>query len=274
MSAPRVQRSPRHPFPVSRRMVGALATTVLLACTESPTATPILPNAAQASLSQPNATIGYSQEYSWLQGQTPTFLGNVASTVCFLTAVSGNLDGPSEWVGIIASHGMWYLRGSSWQSGVSAKARCLSPSNYGGEISLASRGGLSLRYLGGKACGLTRIGGKFDSYIDQVRIDEANGAWPRLLHVQAGFGGYVTARVRCIPDFYAPRTVARPVPWFSPAAPKQLAVPVSAFCFLTGMGGPFEGGADWVWSIKTTSAWYVMGNRTNPNLQAHTSCIW
>jgi hypothetical protein len=67
----------------------------------------------------------YSGEYSWYQDQWySTYLSPVAGKTCVLTYVRGHFRGGGESVNIFQAGGSWYLRGSSMQHDVAAKARC------------------------------------------------------------------------------------------------------------------------------------------------------
>jgi hypothetical protein len=70
--------------------------------------------------------IWYSQEYVWNQGDDAVKMGHSSRCVALLTYVRGKFSGGGERVHVsIGSDGCWYLGGTSKQSGVRAKARCV-----------------------------------------------------------------------------------------------------------------------------------------------------
>jgi hypothetical protein len=69
-----------------------------------------------------------SQEYAWKQGEPPLNLGPTLNRDCFLTAVAGDFEGRAESVRVYEDgKGSWFLHGASARSGVSARARCVTP---------------------------------------------------------------------------------------------------------------------------------------------------
>jgi hypothetical protein len=66
----------------------------------------------------------YSGEYTWHQGQIPTYMGSTTNRACALTSVAGKFRGWGEMVEIIPSGGSWYLQGTSQQQDVQAQSRC------------------------------------------------------------------------------------------------------------------------------------------------------
>ena len=76
-------------------------------------------------LSWPASTgISLVGELSWQQGQGPQSLG-AGNRVCVLTMVGGSYRGAGEHVEITPQGSDWLLTGSSQQSGVGARSRCL-----------------------------------------------------------------------------------------------------------------------------------------------------
>jgi hypothetical protein len=69
----------------------------------------------------------YSAETVWSQSDSSAHMLDVeAGRACFLTGVSGAYWGGGEIVAAYRQNGSWYIGGGSLQSGVSARARCLS----------------------------------------------------------------------------------------------------------------------------------------------------
>lgn len=67
-----------------------------------------------------------SPEYEWVQGQGPVWMIPISQGFCFLTRVSGSFGGGGESVHVYdGGDGYWWLGGSSFQQGVSARARCV-----------------------------------------------------------------------------------------------------------------------------------------------------
>ena len=64
-------------------------------------------------------------EFAWSQGQQPVTMATTATADCFLTGVQGKFAGSGESVTITIQNGAWVLGGTSQQSGVGARARCV-----------------------------------------------------------------------------------------------------------------------------------------------------
>jgi hypothetical protein len=255
-----------------RWIASALTVALLVACGD-PSATPVTPQHApqvdpSAAVVAAYGVAPVPSEFSWSQGQSAKLMGSAADRVCYLTYVAGDFNGGTEWVGISISLGKWWLSGGSSSSGVNAKARCIAVSSYSAEISEWTNGYASEK-LSGYACGFTRIGGWFGSVTDRVWISD----YPqRVLHVQTRPepGSGVQASVRCITS---PVQVTAPVEWFGSGTLKTLASTSSPWtCFLTGMGGDFDGSGDWVFAFKGTSVWYLWG-APDPERYAAGRCV-
>ena len=274
MRKPRCSLLPSASIDLSGRVTTAVAIALFAGCGD-PTAAP--PSALNSPTVAPSGEIALyavapvPSEFSWSQGQSAKLLGSAADRVCYLTYVAGDFDGSTEWVGITISLGKWWLTGGSARSGVNAKARCIPVSSYGAEVSLAQFHSHDQKYLNGYSCGFTRLGGRFNSSQDQVRIlpDGSPAQWPRILYVSS-WGGYVEGRVRCITS---PVQITSPVGWFGSGTLVTLASTASPWtCFLTGMRGPFEGSGDWIFAFKGTSVWYLWGD-PHPDRYAAGSCV-
>jgi hypothetical protein len=69
-----------------------------------------------------------SQEFEWKQGEPPLNLGPTLNRDCFLTGVAGDFEGRAESVRVYEDgKGSWFLHGTSARTGVSARARCVTP---------------------------------------------------------------------------------------------------------------------------------------------------
>jgi hypothetical protein len=70
-------------------------------------------------------------DFTWNQGDPPLTLEPANSFVCGLTAVRGRFAGWGEWVLVdVDGNGNWTLSGSSYQTGVSARASCVNTSAF------------------------------------------------------------------------------------------------------------------------------------------------
>ncbi|WP_163863322.1 hypothetical protein [Myxococcus eversor] len=125
---------------------------------------------------------GDTTEYQWTQSMNyPVNMGTATNRMCYLVGVAGKFNGGGEWVHAYVSGGQWYLSGDSGQSGVRARARCITVSpttGYTPEISWSQ--GQGSAYMGpssGLACALTYVKGKFEGGGEYVRIFDSGGYW-------------------------------------------------------------------------------------------------
>ena len=66
-----------------------------------------------------------SEEYEWKKGEPAKRMTRADRTVCFLTLISGDFNGPGEVVRITQSGNYWMLGGEAPAAGVRARARCI-----------------------------------------------------------------------------------------------------------------------------------------------------
>lgn len=141
-------------------------------------------------------TGGFTSEVTWNQGDYPKSLGASSDRVCFLTRMQGKFMGSGERIHVYGSEGTWYLGGNSYQSGVSASARCIKSVSYSKEY-LWTQGNLAT-LMGGtsvQACFLNKITGKFRGTGENVRTYKSGDSWYLSGNsFQSGVG----ARGRCV----------------------------------------------------------------------------
>ncbi|AKJ07128.1 Hypothetical protein AA314_08754 [Archangium gephyra] len=124
----------------------------------------------------------YSDESYWWQHTSPNYpiyMGSATNRVCFLTGISGGFRGWGEWVHVYVSGGSWYLSGNSQQTGVAARARCVSVNSYSNE-SYWHQNQKYATYLSpaaGKTCALTYVQGHFRGGGESVNIFQSGGSW-------------------------------------------------------------------------------------------------
>jgi hypothetical protein len=257
----------RRAIPIFRSVLrNAVAIAAISACTESPTGTgavaPPATNAPSAAFVVGPAIPG---EYTWSQGQLGVNMGSATNKVCFLTRVQGKFRDVTESVGVGIVFGNWYLGGSSQQTGVSARARCIAASSYSGEVTGTTTSAITLP-LTGTVCGLTGVGGKFTFSNDQVRIISSGGGWS--LYVQNHSDRSTFGRARCITS---PTSYTSGYSWQTGDGVKTLLASTSSVCFLTGMKDNFAGSASWVGVYKDTS-WRMNGGASLTVNTAWASC--
>jgi hypothetical protein len=217
----------------------------------------------------PPAMWGYSEEYSWYSGQFDrTPMGSATNRTCVLTYVSGKFRGDTEWVWVYKTGGNWYLTGYSQQSGVSAKARCVSTLEETGEYMVSTTGPLKVAAIRALpwACGLTSVQGNFGTPNPIVSISGQGTLW--TLKVS---GGAISARARCFAATLTTTTAAGE--WALGALlPTKLKQSADNFCFLTLIHGTFNTDT-WAWVTPIGGYWRLYGQSTGPHLWARGTCV-
>lgn len=122
-----------------------------------------------------------TDEYFWTQEYYPTPMVSDTSSLCFLTAVSGEFDGGGEQVEIFRWNGKWHLGGHAYKPGIVAGARCVNTlySNGPHHWSQEEVAPKPIADANWWVCGLTRMTGAFEGDGEQVRV-RSNGAWWEL----------------------------------------------------------------------------------------------
>jgi hypothetical protein len=250
------------------------------ACTEPPVAPRA--NVAVATTNQDFSaalTSGYSQEYSWTQGQPATLMGTTAYRACFITRITGRFAGGGESVRIYKSNGSWYLSGASQQQDVSASARCYAQVYEGpAEFQARSTNGLvqTSLYTPPYVCGLTGIQGKFQSWGDFVRIIRpatSSSTWTLRVAVNPIIGQptVVSAWARC---FYPVSLYSQEFNWqgtYTPAV--QLWSASRSFCWLTMMQGNFDGAGEYLWVRPSAIDWWLLGRSQQTSIRGTAHCL-
>lgn len=80
---------------------------------------------ASSMAQEPTQAIQYSGPFAWTQSQPPVNMTPVATSVCFLTKVTGEFSGDGEAVEVKVQGTNWVLTGVSQQKGVGGEAMCL-----------------------------------------------------------------------------------------------------------------------------------------------------
>jgi hypothetical protein len=256
-----------------RRLLALLApiAVALGACTDANSAdpTPTDPSLALVAVATP-------KEYVWSNGQGGVMMGSITSQVCFLTHVAGSLDNPDDWVAVYAYLGKWFLGGNTYKRWsydpnrpLAARARCIATSAYTDEIwvnSGSSQNATKTFPLGsGYACGLTMVGGAFESLTDAVLV------LPRQL---VAHGQYTRARARCAQGTVHPVGPEWQWKYSQYVAASTAMVPTSqaSICVLTGVAGEFDGPTDRV-HIKETNGSYHLSGSMHDGLAAWGGCM-
>jgi hypothetical protein len=226
---------------------------------------------------RPNLLTADPTDYWWVQGAMPVDMGVARGRLCLLTRVTGDFEGGAEYVEIVSSGGHWWLQGGSAQLGVGAHARCLTVSWYSAEytVDVNSGQGWSTLAPNPAVCGLTRVAGLFDGSdgwpasglsIDQVEIQLTPSG--SQLFVNAA-NEYLGARSRC----FKPGKIVAEQFW-SAAVPFKLPLfPDPAFCFLTQIGGDFEGGGEYLEVQEVGGSWWIDGATQQDELFGTARCI-
>jgi len=236
-------------------------------------------DAAEEIASQSSPITSVSQEFFWQQGQPDKFLGDANQWACFLVKVTGKFEGWGESVFIRAVGNPFgtnlFLTGTSQQSGVSAVARCvqrpsLQTTTYtwdqymGGPVDMGG-GGSS------RVCALTAVGGRFEAHTEFVRIQRnTQGNW----FLDGGSNQHdVWGQATCFPGV----TLGGEYTWQSGQAQTPMATNPSVnsrnYCFLTHMGGRFDGASHTIFAYTTPTIenWLLNGGGSNSR-QARARC--
>jgi hypothetical protein len=119
----------------------------------------------------------------------------------------------------------------------------------------------------GRACFLTRVGGKFDAAADSVQIVAQGGQW--VLTGTAAAGGFVEARAACV----AAQDVTPEVTWQAGQAAVMMESASTHACFLTRASGAFQGGAEAVSLTLGGGVFRLTGNAMQTSLGAAARCM-
>ena len=139
---------------------------------------------------------------------------------------------------------------------------------YGGEASwYAGQAPVPLGSTSGRACFLTRVEGMFGS-TRYVRIYASNNSW--WLH---GTSSGVSARARCVNAFSYTGEYA----WSQGQNPINMGSTTRRACFLTGVGGDFEGSGERVEVFASFppygGSWLLGGSSVHAGVHARARCI-
>ena len=259
--------------PAALLILGAMVTAGL-ACTDA--AEPDARGDGAAELPHPELLTVDPTDFVWTQGWKPTDMGVARGRVCLLTRITGDFEGGGEFVEIVPSGGHWWLQGDSFQQGIGAHARCLQVSWYSGEYAVDVNEGQAWANLAANpaVCGLTRVAGLFDGSgpwpsglsIDEVEIQlTASGS---QLFVNAA-NEYLGARSRC----FTPAKIVAQSLWDAGVPVTMHIYADPAFCFLTAVGGDFEGGGEYVEVYQAGGWWWLGGGTLQDELFARARCV-
>jgi hypothetical protein len=148
-------------------------------------------------------TSGVPTEYSWSQGQNPTYMGSIYGRACFLTRVGGDFESANERVEVFTSNGAWYLGGSSVQAGVHARARCIvypwffpkQPYSYSNWHHSNQPSGILQPTTW--ACYLAGMRGDFEGSLSSVHVFQSGGSWYIKASRQSSLTGHTYAKAGC-----------------------------------------------------------------------------
>jgi hypothetical protein len=214
-----------------------------------------------------------SFSFTWSQGQPPVPMGSSAELFCFLTEIQGNFAGGGEMVRIFDSGGSWWLGGASQQSGVAARALCISTQYFGQTLAVSGEfpwvQGTNATFLGAdtnRVCFLTRVSGKFQGGGERVEAFTSGGGWwLGGASQQAGVAG----GARCV------NTVFRNGPYFwSQGQLSTIMSDASLWsCGLTRATGNFEGGGEQVVAFTSGGSWFLGGNSRQGGIATTGYCL-
>jgi hypothetical protein len=254
-----------------------LSISLVVAACADPFSTTADSNAILPSLpTDASYNVAYTDEYFW-SGGPGTSMGSTAGRVCFLTFVRGDFSSSFDYVRIYASGGSWYLGGATARGdgfGVDARARCAQVIGVSAEYVATSTGSAASITLPGSGCGLTGIGGKFDTVIDRVHIIPGGPApdyAERTLVVWAAANGYVTGRARCASASAGLQSASWQ--WHEGNNPTQLMPTPGTLCYLTGVRGRMKSWSEFVRVWQAYGGWLLGGWSEEGYINALGGCL-
>jgi hypothetical protein len=282
MRSPRSLRAARDAG--STRAWYVLALAVIVGACAEPTSPPLAPGAQPhdpvvpaSSVGELTGTVGLASisagiEYTWSEGQPPTYLGEnrppvignqrvSSKRVCYLTRIKGKFPNWSAELAITLKGTSWYLQGVSQKMGVEGRARCAIVADYSEEYYWDDA--LPMTSIphppSNWACFLTGIGGNFDDSYTAVWIDTngRNGEWSLGGIVNDGTTQQVWAR--CLKPLDGTANFVAEGGW-GPGYPPQTMAPTSGnICVLYNLVGYLDDPSNYVAVVKGGTHWQLTG---------------
>jgi hypothetical protein len=247
-----------------------------------PLATPGLRLDISPSAAAP--TVPYGTEYSWSQGQAPTYMGSNAGRlgerVCYLTRLSGKFTGPTEEVRVYLVGSSWYLGGSSSSVGIGGRARCMTVSDYSPEDMwwqglnpiVLNKGSNWMCFLTGLA---GELAGTTTTNMDWVKVDFSGGGWTLRGGGNAGNTSWIRMRARCALPLDGDASVLGGGSWWmSGWSPTNLGSTSGKVCVFVHVFGSFQSSTSHVKIQALNSAWYLSGGSLGANSGAGAKCYY
>jgi hypothetical protein len=263
----------------------------LSACDETTAPAPTMPSpnadvvtsdivASAAPSSIPNIS-----EYSWSQGQAPTYMGSNSARyglerVCYLTRLSGKFTGPTEELRVYLVGSSWYLGGSSSSSGIGGRARCMTVSDYGSEDMwweglnpiVMNKGSNWMCFLTGLA---GELAGTTTTNMDWVKVDFSGGGWTLRGGGKAGKSSWIRMRARCATPLDGDASVIGGGSWWmSGWSPTNLGSTTGKVCVFVHVFGAFQSSTSHVKIQAVNNAWYLSGGSLGANAGAGAKCYY
>jgi hypothetical protein len=282
MRSPRSLRAARDAG--STRAWNVLALAVIVAACAEPTSPPHAPAAQPHDPVVPAASVGEltgtvslasinaGLEYTWSEGQPPTYLGENyppvigyqrvrSKRVCYLTRIKGEFPNWSAELAITLKGTSWYLQGVSQNKGVEGRARCAIVADYSEEYYWDDT--LPITSIpqppSNWACFLTGIGGNFADASTAVWVSTngGNGAWRLGGIVNDGTTQQVWAR--CLKPLDGTANFVAEG-WWSLGYPLFLMAPTSGnICVLYNLVGYLDDPSKYVAVVKGGTHWQLTG---------------
>jgi Pro-kumamolisin, activation domain/Cellulose binding domain len=209
--------------------------------------------------------------FSWNSNGPAVSMGTAVNRACFLLEVGGKFKGGGEAARVRIEGDQWILDGSSLtgtDQPVTAAAGCFDAPALSMEYSWFQ--GLPPSRMvtkAGNLCFLTSMTGDFEGGGESIRVLDDGEFWQLGgTSEQAG----VAATARCVPERSS--FVAQ---WAEFQAPTALVSLPGAVCFLSAVGGHFEGGGETVFTSQTGNDWQLFGTSQQPDgqLSAAAQCL-
>jgi hypothetical protein len=244
-----------------------------------------------ADINVESAPLVISSEYWVAAGQNSVPMTPVASSVCFLTGISGSFDNANGWLSAVGTGELgggttnWYL-GSNPQGDRKAFARCLlgvSPSQRTGPHTWdQGDAALDIGSSSNRICLLTAVQGKYNGNGEQARVRISDGRW--ILDGTSGTSEnyMITSQAYCVLGVSSTErsgeySVIAPAGGSTSVTTEYEYAEDSAFCALTRVQGKFNSPFD---SMYTTAGgfppqpfWWVGAGSDSSTVRGGARCI-
>jgi hypothetical protein len=251
---------------------------LLLAGCADPAAPRSDPAGVPAVLREPLSaqSIAYGQEYSWSQGNWPTYMGKNGALglkrVCYLTRVSGRFASYGESVRVYLDGDDWILGGTSTTAGIGARARCMIVGDYSVEYGELSGPATHLPHDSEWMCFLTGFRGELAAN-DRVSVVSPHPQWAVFADGSGGNSQQLWMGARCARPIGGGLEEEALLAWHHNEAPVALAPTDGIVCLLKILKGPFVNANSSASVYASMNSWWIDGDNAGPGAFATSNCF-